>query len=86
MTKKKIRLTMSPVGVGYEADRQEMARALTTYRMRNGLTQQEAGEKMGVSRYTIMRVEGAKEVHWRTAYRIFAALSELLRQEGGSHE
>lgn len=83
MTKKKIRLTMEAVGPTYQANMEEMALAVRTYRIRQGLTQDALAKQWGLSRYTIMRVENAKKVHWQTAYKIFASLSDGLREEGG---
>lgn len=65
-----------------EADKNEVALALKTWRLRSGLTQKQVGERFGMSRYTIMRVENAKNVTWEMAYRVFAKLSHELQKEG----
>lgn len=64
-----------------ECDKNEFALALKTWRLRQGLTQKEAGQKFGCSRYTIMRAENAKQVTWEMAYRLFAKLAYELRKE-----
>lgn len=64
-----------------ECDKNEFALALKTWRLRQGLTQKEAGQKFGCSRYTIMRAENAKNVTWEMAYRLFAKLAYELRKE-----
>lgn len=77
-----IKVEMKPQGLTMEADRQEVALALKTWRLRSGLTQKQVGEKFGMSRYTIMRVEAARDVTWEMAYRVFAKLSAELAKEG----
>lgn len=74
---------MEMEGPSYKVDRDEMALAVRTYRLRNGLTQRALGSKFGLSRYTIMTIEAGKEVHWTTAYKVFASLAEALKEEGG---
>lgn len=64
------------------ADKEQFAIAVKTWRLRNRYTQQKAGEMMGVSRYTIMRAEACKDLTWETIYRMFAYMSEALREEG----
>lgn len=73
---------MERVGLTMDIDKEAFAVALKTWRLRNGLTQAEAGKKWGLSRYTIMRAESGKNITWETAYRMFARLSEELRKEG----
>lgn len=73
---------MRPNGLTMEADRNEFALALKTWRLRNGLTQAEVGKRWGCSRFTIMRAENARQVTWEMAYRLFAKLSDELRKEG----
>lgn len=68
-----------------ECDKNEFALALKTWRLRQGLTQKEAGQRFGCSRYTIMRAENARQVTWEMAYRLFAKLAYELRKEV-SHE
>lgn len=78
----KIEVKMERVGLTMDIDKEAFAVALKTWRLRNGLTQAQAGEKWGLSRYTIMRAESGKNITWETAYRLFARLSEELRKEG----
>ena len=68
-------------GLKMDMDRQAFALELQTWRIRTGRTQIEAGEILGCSRYTIIDVEHAKPVSWRTAYKLFARLAEQLRKE-----
>ena len=77
-----IEVKMERVGLPMDIDKEAFAVALKTWRLRNGLTQAQAGEKWGLSRYTIMRAESGKNITWETAYRMFARLSEELRKEG----
>lgn len=79
---KKIEVKMEPKGLEMDVNRQEFALALKTWRLRNGLTQKQVGDAWGVSRWTIMRAESARDVTWETAYRLFARLSQELRKEG----
>lgn len=72
---------MKPAGLSMEVDKQEFALALKTWRLRQGLTQREVGEKWGCSRFTIMRAENAKQVTWEMAYRLFAKLAAELKKE-----
>lgn len=76
-----IKVEMKPAGISMEVDKQEFALALKTWRLRNGLTQKQVGERWGCSRYTILRAEGAKNLTWEMAYRLFAKLSNELRKE-----
>ena len=78
---KKIEVKIKQNGLEMDIDRQEFALALKTWRLRNGLTQQQAGERFGCSRYTIMRAESARNVTWEQAYRLFARLSKELANE-----
>lgn len=77
----KIEVTMTPNGLEMDVDKNEFALALKTWRLRAGLTQAQAGERFGCSRYTIMRAENAKNVTWEMAYRLFAKLAQELRKE-----
>lgn len=79
---KKIEVKMEPNGLEMDVNRQEFALALKTWRLRRGLTQKQVGDAWGVSRWTIMRAESARDVTWETAYRLFARLSAELRKEG----
>jgi transcriptional regulator with XRE-family HTH domain len=76
-----IKVEMKPQGLQMECDKNEFALALKTWRLRQGLTQKETGQKFGCSRYTIMRAENAKQVTWEMAYRLFAKLAYELRKE-----
>lgn len=77
----KIEVKMKPNGLEMDVDKNEFALALKTWRLRAGLTQVQAGERFGCSRYTIMRAENAKNVTWEMAYRLFAKLAQELRKE-----
>lgn len=77
-----IKVVMKQKGLTMEADREQVAMAVKTWRLRHGLTQKQLGDRWGASRWTIMRVEKAKNVSWEMAYRFFAKLSEELRKEG----
>lgn len=79
---KPIKVEMRPNGLDMDIDKQSFALALKTWRLRNGLSQVEAGKRFGCSRYTIMRAESAREITWQQAYRMFAKLAEELRKEG----
>ena len=78
---KQIKVEMKQAGLTMEVDKNEFALALKTWRLRQGLTQEEVGMKWGCSRYTVMRAENAKQVTWEMAYRLFAKLSAELRKE-----
>lgn len=78
---KQIKVELKPVGLEMDVDKQQFALALKTWRLRQGLTQKQVGERWGLSRYTILRAEGAKNITWEFAYRLFAKLSEELRKE-----
>lgn len=64
-----------------DADRQQVALAVKTYRLRRGMTQQQLGDRWGCSRWTIIRIEQAKNVSWESAYKVFARLSDELAEE-----
>lgn len=72
---------MKPAGLSMEVDKNEFALALKTWRLRQGLTQHQVGERWGCSRFTILRAENAKNLTWEMAYRLFAKLSNELRKE-----
>ena len=78
---KKIEAKMERKGITMEADVNEFALALKTWRLRQNLTQKQVGEQFGLSRFTIMRIEAAKPVSWETAYRAFAKFSAALSKE-----
>lgn len=79
---RQIKVEMKPNGITMEADRNQFALALKTWRLRQGISQEKLGTLWGVSRYTIMRAENAKPVTWEMAYRLFAKLSDELKKEG----
>lgn len=76
-----IKVSMQQQGLTMEADREQVAMALKTWRLRKGLTQQQVGDLFGMSRYTILRIEGAKPVTWEMAYKVFAKLAAALEKE-----
>ena len=76
-----IKVEMKPKGIDMEVDQQEFALALKTWRLRQGLTQQQVADRFGCSRFTIMRAEKAKNVTWEMAYRLFAKLAQELKNE-----
>lgn len=76
-----IKVEMKPKGLAMDVDKNEFALALKTWRLRQGLTQRQVGERFGCSRYTVMRAENAKEVTWEMAYRLFAKLANELKKE-----
>lgn len=80
-----IKVTMKQKGLTMETDKNEFALALKTWRLRNGLTQAQVGERWNCSRFTIIRAERAKNLTWEMAYRLFAKLSDELRKEA-NHE
>lgn len=73
---------MSAQGVDMSVNREEMALALKQWRIRNDLTQRQLAARWNMSRESIIRIEKAKPVTWQLAYRVFAKLSQELRQEG----
>lgn len=76
-----VKVTMKPNGLSMEIDKQEFALALKTWRLRQGLTQEQVGTMWNCSRWTIMRAESGKNITWQMAYRMFAKLSHELRRE-----
>lgn len=78
---RKIQVKMEQKGLTMEADREQVAMALKTWRLRQGLTQKQVADMWGMSRFTIMRVEKAKNISWMVAYRVFAKLSNELKKE-----
>lgn len=66
-----------------EVDRDRVALEVKKYRLRHQLTQRQLGEKWGLSRYTIIRVENAQNLSWEIAYKIMARLTDTMREEGG---
>lgn len=66
-----------------EFDRDRVALEVKKYRLAHQLTQKQLGERWGVSRYVIIRVENSQNISWESAYRIMAMLTEDMRKEGG---
>lgn len=71
-------------GLKMEADVVQLAWELKTYRIRSGLTQKQLAEKWGVSRYTLIRIEGGYEVGWPTMYKVTSKLIQATREEGAA--
>lgn len=78
---KQIKVEMKRQGLEMEINQQDFAMALKTWRLRQGLTQQEVGNRWGCSRFTIIRAERAKNVTWEMAYKLFAKLAGELEKE-----
>lgn len=76
-----IKVEMKPNGLAMDVDKNEFALALKTWRLRQGLTQAQVGQRWGCSRFTVMRAECAKQLTWEMAYRLFAKLADELRKE-----
>lgn len=76
-----IKVEMKREGLKVTIDKQEFGLALKTWRLRQGLTQKQVGERWGCSRWTIIRAESAKNVTWEMAYRLFARLAHELEEE-----
>lgn len=66
-------------GTSYDA--KAFGLELKKYRLRQGLTQRQLGEKWGLSRYTIIRAETGTNISWESAYRLFAKLTYSMRDE-----
>ncbi len=77
-----IKVEFKPNGLEMEMDKQQFALALKTWRLRQGLTQRQLGDRWGVSRFTIIRAETGKTLTWEFAYKLFAKLAGELRKEG----
>lgn len=82
MENEKVTVKYNPKRLSVDIDKNEFALALKTWRLRNGLTQKQAGEMIGCSRYTIMRAESGNTISWESAYRMFAKLARELEKEG----
>lgn len=81
MKEKQIKLKLERRGLEMDVNRQDFALALKTWRLRQGLSQQEVGDLFGCSRYTIIRAETAKALSWESAYKLFAKLAKELEKE-----
>lgn len=78
---RQIKVTMKTKDLKVDCDRNEFALALKTWRLRAALTQGQVARRWGVSRFTIMRAEGARALTWEMAYRLFNKLSYELEHE-----
>lgn len=78
---KQIKVEMKRQGLEMDINREDFAMSLKTWRLRQGLTQQQLGDRWGCSRYTVMRAELAKPVSWEHAYKLFAKLAKELESE-----
>lgn len=76
-----IKVTIKRNGLKMESNKEEVAMAVKIWRLRNNLTQSQLGERWGMSRYTIIKIERAKNISWEMAYKAFALLSKELRNE-----
>lgn len=69
---------MKAVGNKMEFDADAFALSLKTWRLRKGWTQRRAAAEIGVSRYSIMRVENAQPCGWALLYKIFIEISSRM--------
>ena len=76
-----ISIKMERVGLEMQADREEVAVALKTWRLRTGKSQEDVAKAWNMSRWTIIRAETGKPISWMMAYRIFACLARELEKE-----
>lgn len=76
-----IKVEMKRDGLKMDINKQEFGLALKTWRLRQGLTQKQVGERWDCSRWTIIRAESARNVTWEMAYRLFAKLARELEDE-----
>lgn len=79
-------VTMTQQGLAVNINRAQFALQLKTWRLRQGLTQRQVGQRWGCSRYTIMRAESGKDITWEMAYLLFSRLSVELAKEGKEGE
>lgn len=86
MKMKKVEAKMERQGLTMQADVEDFAMALKTWRLRQGYSQAQVGNMFGLSRWSIMKMEAAKPIAWETAYRAFAKLSYYLQEEEKGHE
>lgn len=77
-------LEMKQEGLTMQVDRKAFGLELKTWRLRTGRTQRDVAKEWGVSRWTIIRAEGAKEIAWETAYKLYYLLSQALKEERGA--
>lgn len=64
-----------------DANAEELAMSLKTYRLRTGSTQEQLAQMWGCSRYTIMRLETCKRVSWEMTYKVYNNLMQALTKE-----
>lgn len=65
-----------------EEQRKELGSELTAWRLRTGRTQKSVAKDLGLSRWTVGRIErDAKEVEIGTAYRVYVYLARELKKE-----
>lgn len=76
-----IKVEMKREGLKVDIDKQAFGLALKTWRLRQGMTQKQVGDRWGCSRWTIIRAEAARNVTWEMAYRLFAKLAQELEDE-----
>lgn len=69
-------------GLRMEADAEELAVSLKTYRLRQNKSQNDLANEWNCSRYTLMRMEAGKKVSWEMMYRVFNQLTAALQKEG----
>lgn len=81
MTIEKIHATMTRRGLVMDANAEELAMSLKTFRLRQGLTQEQLAGRWGCSRWTIIRLEQCKRVSWETTYRIYNQLVKDMTKE-----
>lgn len=81
MDTEKITVELVQKGTTLDADRQQFALALKTWRLRNHFTQEQTAKAIGCSRWTILRAEKGEQISWQALYRIFAFLSTELQRE-----
>lgn len=77
-------LEMKVEGLTMQVDRKAFGLELKTWRLRTGRTQRDVAKEWGVSRWTILRAESAKEIAWETAYKLYYLLSQALKEERGA--
>ena len=70
-----------PTGLEMATDAETLGLEVRKYRLRNGLTQAQLGERWGLSRWSIIRIEKGKLVGWQAMYRMFARLARELAEE-----
>lgn len=82
---KQIKVELKREGLEMKMNKEAFGMALKTWRLRQGLTQKQVGQRWGCSRFTVMRAENAQAVSWEHAYMLFAKLAKELREEDSSN-